>query len=408
MQNYYNLSNIPCEFRQNDKNIKLNNEELCTGLNPDKIYSSLFPTSGNSVIPSKYNEFYSQYPKEGNIGDYFCKFVGNKCYNDKYISCKNYKKPQPENQPAKINPNKILSNQLCVPPLPCSSQNDIKSMTEQLVINNKPFYECEKDNEFCIDNIYTRNKFGNPTDQNIPESLLYSETYLNPFKNDNNNKNYITCPIGYETCKDSTMMCCKVVNNKTEKCHPPENKDELSNFPSCNIPSLEIYNAPVFDNVRQCQNWCAKNPNCSAIVKTLDRNGNMNCTYFKYNTTPNQISIQKIKDNKSIIFQKRKHPYIANPPKDKLSLFDGVNMNTANFLCADGTRKINYKSKNMKEVEKECKPFTKNTGLIGDPANFPFKFSGDKINYNYNSLGGTTKMGKINTESGSSFLGMTK
>lgn len=267
----------------------------------------------------------------------------------------------------------------------------VKNNSVKLYINNKPFYECQKNDEMCISNIYIGSKYGFPIDQSN-DGTLYGERFNEPIKN----KKIISCPDGYNVC--DVNLCC----SSNEKCIPPEHSVILgSQYSYCdfgdNITNLYVDGSPYlgqFRTEKQCLDWCAKNPDCKAMLKYLDREGNLECRYYKYDTNDNRMKM--IEDKTAKIYNRRKYTYIPNPSKKILPKYDFNDTKKYNNLvgkcypygcCADGIKKANKDGSN-------CVPFTEKSKLIGDPYNL----------YKYSSLGGTTKGGTIDSLSGNAYI----
>jgi len=233
------------------------------------------------------------------------------------------------------------------------------------------------------------------------------------FVNDLNTSGYCYCNDGskhYYDCgqKRDGKTCRDICGKKPKKCIPPEHQTILgSPYPHCdfgnNITNMFVEGAPHLDQFRtekQCLDWCAKNPDCKATVNYLDRNGKLQCRYYKYDTKDNRI--HKIDDKTGLIHNRRVHPYVPNPSEKILPKYDfasiPVNKKTSkrgNLIdgcapygcCADGSKKADKDGKN-------CKPFTTESGLVGDPYE----------PYQYSSLGGKGKMGGINELSGNAYI----
>jgi hypothetical protein len=221
----------------------------------------------------------------------------------------------------------------------------------KLYINNTSFYECQKDDPMCISDIYRISNFGYPIDQSTND-ILYTEIFEDPIENKNITENPIT--------------------------------------------NLYVNGQPhlgEFRTEKQCLNWCAKNPNCKTMVRYLDREGNLQCRYYKYDINNNKIVT--FDDNTSKIYSKNKYNYNPNLPKKILPKYKFPISSQNNLIdgcfpygcCADGT-------KNATKTGSNCVPFTKNSRIVGDPYNL----------YQYSSLNGITKLGSIDKLSGNAYI----
>ncbi len=272
-----------------------------------------------------------------------------------------------------------------------NNKNNVK-----LYINNTAFYNCQKENgkidPMCISDIYTIGNYGYPIDQNTSnKNILYTRT----FEKSINNKRIVSCPTNYKPCGNN--ICCYHDGIEIKKCLAAEHSTILgSPYPHCNYngeTNLFVNGTPNFQSEKQCLNWCANHPDCNAVVKYLDRNGNLQCRYYIYDTQDNRI--KTVEDKTAKIYDKRKYKYVANPSERILPKYDYNLVTDDNILdgcipfgcCADGTKKANKDGTN-------CSPFTPKSRLVGDP-NDKYKFS---------SLGGITKLGKINKLSGNAYI----
>ncbi len=157
-------------------------------------------------------------------------------------------------------------------------------------------------------------------------------------------------------------------------------------------PDTMIMGAPglkEFKTVEECKRWCVGNPECMAVVRSID-GGEMGCKYYKYDK-----NIGYVKDVNSNIYKRRRDIYVNEPDKDKLPRYDPLGEEKGDpYLgcgpygcCADGSKKADADGSN-------CRPFTKESGLVGDPVE----------RYQYNSLNGVTKMGGLQNFSGDSYI----
>ncbi len=393
---YCRLPEIQCSKRYGNQNSYFKDPKMCTMLNPDQIqktFSGLVDTKQNI---DKYKVCYQNYPTKGRPGDYKCQIKNNKCVG-KPIGCNEFMKIKSTQQPPH-NFDYVPKDILCMPPNIDNCPKDRKNgIDPKLYINNKAFYQCQKKNgevdPMCISNIYTLSNYGFPIDQSNSK-ILYSESFKKPI----NNKRVVSCPANYHVCGDN--MCCQKDNktNKINKCLASEHSTILgSPYSYCdygnNKTNLFTEGAPKlskFQSERQCLSWCANHPDCKAMVKTLDRSGNLQCRYYMYDTQDNRIKM--VNDRTASIYNKRLNRYVANPDEKILPKYDYNLVTKDNILdgckpygcCADGTQKADQNGSN-------CSPFTDKSRLIGDPK------------YKFSSLGGTTKVGKIDSLSGNSY-----
>jgi len=275
---YCHLPSLSCQKRNN---------KYCTKFNPDQVNKYI----DKNTILNKYKICYQNYPINGKSGDYICQINDNNQCIGKQIGCD--KKKLPTDNYQKVD-KKYLSSHMRI----CEKTEE----DPKLYIDGKKFYQCQNDDEMCISNLYSANRKGLPVVQNQSDpptrKILYTNTYDNPILN----KNVITCPKGYNVCDKN--MCC--AENKS--CVPIES-EQLVDF-----PNVLVNNSPklgAFESENECISWCAKNPECMSVVRFLDRNGNLQCRYYKYDLQENKINI--VDDSTSKILNKRKHSYVPNP-----------------------------------------------------------------------------------------------
>ena len=371
--NMYHVSQIACEDR-----LKYFPQmtQVCQAFNPDQMRNiangQKTAGTGNFSIQPQYQTYYKNY--QANVGDYFCKL------NDTNQCITQTQPTQPIQQIRPIQQVKKAND------IKLGNLEEIKE--PKLYIDSIPFYECQDNDPMCISDIYTANNFGLPENPNIPNvnNKLYKET----FDEQINKKKIISCPAGY--IFDQTDNICKnSANNK--KCIPAEysNQQAASGINFCEyrngLTNLFVEEeVPQFKNEKQCFNWCAKNPNCKSVVRTLDRNGNVKCKYYRYNTNNNQI--QMITDKTGVILNKREFPYVANPPQNMLRINTSDCLASKYGCCADGRNLVKVDANGS-----NCAPFLPKTGLIGSP----------NAKLQFNSLGGTTNLGKIRKDTGNFF-----
>jgi hypothetical protein len=403
---YCRLPSITCSMRTGNSKSYFNQPETCSLFNPDqvnKVFSDV-----NSKVPinniNQYNVCYKDYPKEGRAGDYFCKLNNDGRCVGYPVDCdpKHIQRKRDDSQ-IKFNvPNDVQ----CLSPNQAGCSNMSSNDGAKIYIDGKPFFQCQKtkdgkDDEMCINNLYTASQYGLPIDQSTSDPPDKNILYTNRYDKSIRNSRIVSCPTGYDV---NGELCYNI--EKDEKCIPSENHILGSPLPQCDygngITNLFTSGAPhlnQFRTERQCLDWCAKNPDCRTVVNYLDRNGKLQCRYYQYDTKDNRIKI--IDDKTGTINNKRQHQYVADPNEELLPKYDfasiPINPNTkqrGNLIdgcglygcCADGSKKANKNGSN-------CAPFTPNSGLIGDPYE----------PYQYSALGGTGKMGTIDNLSGNAY-----
>jgi len=422
---YCRLPSIPCSKRSGNADAYFPEEDkYCTLFNPDQVHKIFTNNSQiNNTNIGEYKICYKDYPEEGRPGDYTCSVnTEGRCVGQP-LDCnallakqKKYKKKQDEDK-GRV-PNEIK----CLPPdvQDCPKSRECftcRNKEPKVMINSQPFYQCQqqgtRQDPMCISNVYTGNQYGLPVSQNTSNppdnNLLYRQTFQPMISN----KKIISCPKGYKHTVINNEDMCKqktVVNlgKESDVCMPVENIKLNSDYPQCFYGKEGVYvdRAPKkneFKTEKQCLTWCANNPDCRAMVKFLDRNGQLQCRYYKYDTKTNKIVMSQVKDETAQIYNKREFSYVADPPKKDKQIYD-FNMIMINYktkrpegsmldgsapdgCCADGIRK------EQKENNKNCKPFTQKSKLVGDP--------NDK--YQYSSLGGL-KMDSIDSLSGNAYI----
>lgn len=303
--NYCELPSIPCSMRTgNSKSYFPEDKEYCSMFNRDQVKKFI---NENPQL-DKYNICYQS--DKDKVGDYKCHLNNNGRCIGKAIDCKSLEgKDKIKDDYTEIDINKDV---LCMPPVSkdCKKRNE-KKVDSKIYINGRAFYQCENNDPMCLSDIYSANKRGLPTVQNysdpVNRKILYTKTYKNPIIN----KRIISCPNGYNVCGN---LCCR----KNDTCIPVETKIIGSPYPFCDygkdIRNLYVDKYPKlgeFETERECLDWCAKNPDCKTVVRFLDRNGNLQCRYYRYDSKDNRIKY--IDDKTSLIYQKRNHEYVPNP-----------------------------------------------------------------------------------------------
>lgn len=302
--NYCELPSISCSMRTgNSKSYFPNQSEYCTMFNRDQV--SKFINKNKQL--QKYDVCYQNDEKKA--GDFICHLNDNGRCVGYAVDCKDLEKKET----VKNNDYKEVNKDvMCMPSrLMKNCKNNVPDTNAKLYINGKAFYQCQKDDPMCISDVYSANRKGLPVSQNysdpVNRKVLYTKTYESPISD----KRIISCPDGYNVCDN---MCCW----KDKKCVPTESSMLGSPYPFCeygeDIKNLYVDNYPKvgqFETEKECLNWCANNPDCKTVVRYLDRSGNLQCKYYKYDTKDNRIKL--VDDKTSKVFNKRKYPYVPNP-----------------------------------------------------------------------------------------------
>jgi hypothetical protein len=300
--NYCTLPSIPCSKRTgNDQSYFPEDKNVCHKFNPDQVQSYV-----NQNNLNQYNVCYKDYPKEGKPGDYICRIENNRCVG-KPVDCKVLDKKKKEDKYVKVD----VDNEIkCMPPNTKNCPVSKDETNVKLYINGKPFYECQKNDPMCISDVYSSSNQGMPIVQNTADPVDRKVLYTREFEEPILNKRIVSCPQGYNPCGD---MCCF----EDKKCVPIENSILGSPYPFCEYDggktNLFVDGAPKtgeFSTENDCLSWCAKNPECKAMVRYLDRHGNLQCRYYKYDTKDNRIKM--VEDKTAMTYNRRKHSYVTN------------------------------------------------------------------------------------------------
>ncbi len=207
------------------------------------------------------------------------------------------------------------------------------NLTPKLYINHIPFYDCQNNNQRCIDDIYTISEYGLPTDFQTNNALLYTKTFEQPL-------------FGYNIalCDGNDDSCQYTTDIYTD-----------------NAPDVK-----KFKTEKHCLDWCAKYPNCVAMTSFIDADGNRNCKYYKYRPSDNKFMITV--DKKSRVYSKT----LYNGYQTDLKQNQIINplCQTDGYCCADQINQIPENNRN----DNSCSPFDPNSGLVGD-SYAPFQYN---------------------------------
>ena len=69
---------------------------------------------------------------------------------------------------------------VCMPPNTCATDEQNYTGAE-LLINNTPFYQCQKGDPMCISNVYSSNDYGLPVDQNMSNPPMSNQLFTQQY-----------------------------------------------------------------------------------------------------------------------------------------------------------------------------------------------------------------------------------
>ena len=372
----------------------------------EKSCQNIFGFKQSAFDNPNYKNAYNGYQPSGDdyggkVGDYFCKYMSgtNTCVEDKNVTCNNRRrKPKPPK------PNPHVGPSACLPPL-CdpNSGKPIHKTIKGIQINDYQFNNCQKgDKGFCLDDIYTFDDLGLPVTQSASNPPGKNFLYTKDFSIQNGFRIY-SCAKGltpHEKDKGTLIKAgssytgdyiCS--DSKAYSCIPYGQKNTGGQYDTCPKQPNMLYPTDKMKTIDNCMSWCYNNPLCNSLNTTYDATGKLVCNFY---TKGPQTGVKAMSIG-SNIYSINADPYVYNPDKTQLKLFNNPNgpkgYTLSNYTdplqcgpygcCADGTKAANKGGTNC----------TMPLNRVGSPSN----------KFKYTSLGGTNHSVSIDDQSGSSF-----
>lgn len=262
--------NIYNDSRQNVvnsiANTRYNDENSATYLKGEA------PENQFSNVPRNMLDYYSNYNKRGNVGDSFCKLTDDNVCSVRYkVGCNNNKiLPAKPRKTEKAPPSSICMPPDCVPTMARDNKVGILKMNGNLSM------ECNEGDTECVNNVF--------------KSRIYQS-------------NNIGLPVVNNNASPSNQF--SLYRKKFNRYDNLElrNLEEMSEK-----PLLSAFTYP-----EECQEWCLKSNNCTAISYYYGTDGKVKCKY--YNVNPSTIRSNLRYKDKNIVLVKRRNQYVAKPSK---------------------------------------------------------------------------------------------